>query len=261
MLTWSMLPTLRCPILLVHRLLVFWFANSMAPSINNMANVLGVSGNLGSCAQKLAKRLLVAESECAIARQKKRKLRGLIECDGTSIRSYKIAGTQNLAYVQLYGAIERTSRKVNLYQLGIAVSKNLGKPPPESWAKISATSFLTDVEKTDAAGKTSCIISDGAKVYPKIAKTLKILNRSVSHATREFQRTDKLHASKVSVHTGSIDQAWKDLKKNVPNSIATRKDGAPNPLLWQYATQWQWRWENSANLSRLTAETLRANMQ
>ena len=88
-LTWSMLPTLRCPILLVHRLLVFWFANSMAPSINNMANVLGVSGNLGSCAQKLAKRLLVAESECAIARQKKRKLRGLIECDGTSIRSYK----------------------------------------------------------------------------------------------------------------------------------------------------------------------------
>ena len=111
-----------------------------------------------------------------------------------------------------------------------------------------------------SAGKTSCIISDGAKVYPKIAKTLKILNRSVSHATGEFQRTDRLHGSKVSVHTGGIDQAWKDLKKNVP---ASRKDRAPNPLLWQYATEWQWRWENSAcaNLSRLTAETLRANMQ
>ena len=110
---------------------------------------------------------------------------------------------------------------------------------------------------------TWCYASDGAKVYPKIAKTLKILNRSVSHATGEFQRTHRLHGSKVSVHTGGIDQAWKDLKKKVPNSIATRKDGAPNPLLWQYATQWQWRWENSAcaNLSRLTAETLRANMQ
>ena len=110
---------------------------------------------------------------------------------------------------------------------------------------------------------TWCYASDGAKVYPKIAKTLKILNRSVSHATGEFQRTHRLHGSKVSVHTGGIDQAWKDLKKNVPNSIATRKDGAPNPLLWQYAAQWQWRWENStcANLSRLTAETLRANMQ
>ena len=138
---------------------------------------------------------------------------GILECDGTSIRSYKIAGTQNLAYVQLYGAIERKSRKVNIYQLGIAVSKNLGKPPPESWSKISATSFLTDVDKKDADGKTSCIISDGAKVYPKLAAHLKILNRSVSHASGEFERTDRLHGCKISVHTGGIDQTWKDLKK------------------------------------------------
>ena len=81
--------------------------------------------------------------------------------------------------------------------------------------------------------------------------------------TSSLALADIRDGSKVSVRTGGIDQAWKDLKKNVPNSIATRKDGAPNPLLWQYATQWQWRWENSAcaNLSRLTAETLRANMQ
>ena len=68
-------------------------------------------------------------------------------------------------------------------------------------------------------------------------------------------------AKSVCIRVGSTKLG--KTSKNVPNSIATRKDGAPNPLLWQYATQWQWRWENSAcaNLSRLTAETLRANMQ
>ena len=87
--------------------------------------------------------------------------------------------------------------------------------------------------------------------------------RDATRPTSSLALADIRDGSKVSVHTGGIDQAWKDLKKNVPNSIATRKDGAPNPLLWQDATQWQWRWENSAcaNLSRLTAETLRANMQ
>jgi len=52
----------------------------------------------------------------------------------------------------------------------------------------------------------------------------------------------------------------KNLQQNIPQGIAARKDGRTNPELWQYATQWEWRWEHHtvANLSRVTAETFRA---
>ena len=123
------------------------------------------------------------------------------------------------------------------------------------------TSSLAVADIRDATLPTSSLAL--AHIGDATLPTSSLALADIRDATGEIQRTDRLHGSKVSVHTGGIDQAWKDLKKNVPNSIATRKDGAPNPLLWQYATQWQWRWENSAcaNLSRLTAETLRANMQ
>ena len=256
----SLLPPLRLPILLVQRLICMWFATSDIPSVNNMASVLGLSGAMGGCAQVLARRLLLAESKRAVNRQRKRKLSGILECDGTSLRSWKIGGTQNLAYVQLFGSIQRHSRKTNLYDIGLGIAKNLGKPPPESWNKISKTRFFEDVEKTDLKGRTTCIISDGAKVYPKIKKHLRLLHRSVSHAKGEFQRTDRLWGSTVSVHTGGIDQAWSSLKANIPKSVATRKHGQVNPQLWSYCTQWQWRFENHlhANLSRLTAQTLRS---
>ena len=69
-----------------------------------------------------------------------------------------------------------------------------------------------------------------------------------------------LWGSTVSVHTGGIDQAWSSLKANIPKSVSTRKNGQVNSQLWTYCTQWQWRFENhlNANLSRVTAETLRS---
>ena len=66
-----MLPTLRLPILLVHRVLVCWLANSKAPKVDNIAKVLGISGAIGGCAQRLARRLPVAESECAVKNKNK----------------------------------------------------------------------------------------------------------------------------------------------------------------------------------------------
>ena len=44
------------------------------------------------------------------------------------------------------------------------------------------------------------------------------------------------------------------VRSSLPSAIT------PDAMLWQYATQWQWRWEHHtvANLSRVTAETLRA---
>ena len=74
------------------------------------------------------------------------------------------------------------------------------------------------------------------------------------------ERIDCMAAKSVCTRVG-LTKLGKTWKKNIPNSISTRRKGKPNPLLWTYATQWQWRWENiaCANLSRLTAETLRAN--
>ena len=194
-------------------------------------------------------------------KQKQRKLSGILECDGTSLRSWKVSGTQGLAYVQLYGVIERNSRKVSLYDIGIGNAPNLRKPgSPHQSPGPKLLVILPGRGEKGCMWKTTCLISDGAKVYPKIARSLKILIRSVNHSKGEFQRMDRLHGAKLSVHTGGIDQAWKDLKQNIPQSTATRQDGPRNPRLWQYATQWQWRWEHHtvANLSRVTADTLRA---
>ena len=49
------------------------------------------------------------------------------------------------------------------------------------------------------------------------------------------------------VHTGTIDALWKCLKDHVPASLCTRVGkggGRMNPLLMQYARQWQWRYVN-----------------
>ena len=44
------------------------------------------------------------------------------------------------------------------------------------------------------------------------------------------------------------------VRSSLPSAIT------PDAIMWQYATQWQWRWEHHtvANLSPVTAETLRA---
>ena len=172
--------------------------------VNNVAlagcfcKILGIGGAQGSAAQRLGKFLLSAEASCAEKQQQNRKLQGLIECDGTSIRFWKVPKTTNLCYWQLFGACERGRRVVNLYDLSLAISRNFGKPPPESYSRIASTSFFEDVSYQTDSGQRTCLISDGAPCYDKIASCTGLLKRSVNHSKGEFERKERLHNKVIS---------------------------------------------------------------
>ena len=251
----SALPTLRLPIIYVWKLVHLWFANLKPPSVDSMASIFGLSGQVGSPVHRLATMLRSAEAQCAVKMQNSRKLAGLVEVDGTSLRSWRLPRTQMLAYYQLFGAIQRGSRMVNIYSIGVSHARNMGKPPPESFARIFRTAFPKDLDRKDNEGRTSCLISDGAPCYPKLKRELKVLHRSVSHAKGEFVKKDKIHGCQVSIHTGEIDNVWNAINSAIPNSLTTKSKGEVNPLLLHYARQWQWRWSNSrsSNLALATA--------
>ena len=161
-----------------------------------MASIFGLSGQVGSPVHRLATMLRSAEAQCAVKMQNSRKLAGLVEVDGTSLRSWRLPGTQMLAYYLLFGAIQRGSRMVNIYSIGVSHARNMGKPPPESFARIFRTAFPKDLDRKDNEGRTSCLISDGAPCYPKLKRELKVLHRSVSHAKGEFVKKTKFMAAR-----------------------------------------------------------------
>ena len=256
----SALPTLRLPIIFIWQILKIWFANAKVPSIDAICKILGIGGAQGSAAQRLGKFLLSAEASCAEKQQQTRKLQGLIECDGTSIRSWKVPNTTNLCYWQLYGACERGHRVVNLYDIRLAISRNFGKPPPGSYTRIASTSFFEDVSYRTDSGQRTCLISDGAPCYDKIASCTGLLKRSVNHSKGEFERKERLHNKVISVHTGSIDNVWKMLKEHIPNSVNSKSGGHPNAVIMKYCRQWQWRYENASclDLCKITAKRFRS---
>ena len=90
-------------------------------------------------------------------------------------------------------------------------------------------------------------MSDGARCYPKLAREMKVLLRSVDHSHGVFQKWDRVRGKRLSVHTGGIDQAWKAAKAFIPQSLSTRRNGVVNPLLMKYVRMYQWRFEKGAS--------------
>ena len=91
---------------------------------------------------------------------------------------------------------------------------------------------------------------------PKESKHL-----SCSHRQGQFVAKKRINNQTVHVHTGTIDNVWKMIKKSLPTSLTTKDSKKPSCLnrkIWQHVRAWQWRWENSTshNLSHLTASTL-----
>eukprot|EP00434_Breviolum_minutum_P028966 symbB.v1.2.025624.t1/scaffold2499.1/size77698/2 len=146
-----------------------------------------------------------AEAQCAVKMQNSRKLAGLVEVDGTSLRSWRLPGTQMLAYYQLFGAIQRGSRMVNIYSVGVSHARNMGKPPPESFARIFWTAFPKDLDRKDNEGRTSCLISDGAPCYPKLKRELKVLHR--------FVNVTQCRKKDVLLHPPSCDAAHPETQR------------------------------------------------
>ena len=62
----------------------------------------------------------------------------------------------------------------------------------------------------------------------------------------------------LKVHTGKIDNCWKQAKPFLPSNMLTKKGKNKDVMLWLRC--WQWRYENkTARLFTVTASTLRAH--
>ena len=119
---------------------------------------------------------------------------------------------------------------------------------------------VTHVSYRTDSGQRTCLISDGAPCYDKIASCTGLLKRSVNHSKGEFERKERLHNKVISVHTGSIDNVWKMLKEHIPNSVNSKSGGHPNAVIMKYCRQWQWRYENASclDLCKITAKRFRS---
>ena len=102
----------------IDEAITLYFQGSTAPTLEAMASNLGHNGQSKSRLRKIRSALLTFEAEAAKKRQHKRKLRGIVEADATSLRKMKLPKTTTLRYFQAFGVASRDSREVQLYDLG-----------------------------------------------------------------------------------------------------------------------------------------------
>ncbi|CAL1163173.1 unnamed protein product [Cladocopium goreaui] len=245
----SLLPRVRMP--LPH------IDGSTAPTLEAMASNLGHGGQSKSSLQKIRSALLTFEAEAAKKRQHKRKLRGIVEADATSLRKLKLPRTTTLRYFQAFGVASRDSREVQLYDLGFADAQNYGKPPVESARAIEGVGGLNGVIR-----EGTILCSDGARCYPKLCRTKKIKHFCCSHRQSQFNVKKRWQGKTIDVHTGTIDNVWRLIKGSLPKTLHTKSATNPtllNGKIWTHVRAWQWRWENSShkNLSKLTAQIVK----
>ena len=114
----SLLPPVHMPLPHIDEAVTLYFQGSTAPTLEAMASNLGHNGQSKPSLQKIRSALLTFEAEAAKKRQHKRKLRGIVEADATSLRKMKLPKTTTLRYFQAFGVASRDSREVQLYDLG-----------------------------------------------------------------------------------------------------------------------------------------------
>ena len=86
---------------------------------------------------------------------------------------------------------------------------------------------------------------------------LRYCTSSCTSSLRKRRRSGAL-----SVHTGTIDNAWRLLKQAVPKSLASKKEHTYNPALIKHCRSWQWRWKNTGtSLFQKTAKVLNETVQ
>ena len=154
----------------------------------------------------------------------------------------------DLVYEQWYGMVQRApederSRKIVIFPLGHAKAKvkALGKPPPESYRKIIAAGAFAFVGK-NPNGKSSCLLTDGAPCYPKVAKECRAKHFFVNHSAGEFQRTERFRNRALSVHTGTIDSCWTQMKTYIPMFLSSQSKQIPLRI-----RSWQWRFTHAVH--------------
>ena len=148
--------------------------------------------------------------------------------------------------------LAQDARHLLLFDIGPALSRKGGKPPPESLAKLRRCNLAAFIQPS-YNGKKTLLLTDGAPCYVTLAKDLCIQHEAVNHSRGQFARPAKQGRDKISCHTGTIDSVWALLKRFIPKTLCSQTD-----KLWLYARAFQWRYVNSnEKLLRRTAAACR----
>ena len=62
----------------------------------------------------------------------------------------------------------------------------------------------------------------------------------VNHSAGEFERIERFRNKSLSVHTGTIDSCWKQMKTHIPKSLGSQSKQVPLGI-----RSWQWRFTHA----------------
>ena len=221
------------------------FMDMAKPNMQELCRRVGVSRCTTS--RNLYQFLLEKEALHGYTRMSSLKLRGVLEGDGTCLKLFKRAGSN--FHVALWGLVQRpTSQEVPkmlVYIVPVKKTAHNAVCPVESREDILQTKALEQILPTVKGDRemASVLLTDGAKVYNKLAKAYGLQHKFVVHSKSEWSKTESAGShGRLRVNTGLIDERWKCIKGYVPVSLSggSRYDSETSfsPHLFNYLYSW-----------------------
>ncbi|CAE7649437.1 unnamed protein product [Symbiodinium sp. KB8] len=221
------------------------FMDMAKPNMQELCRRVGVSRCTTS--RNLYQFLLEKEALQGYTRMSSLKLSGVLEGDGTCLKLFKRAGSN--FHVALWGLVQRpTSQEVPkmlVYIVPVKKTAHNAVCPVESREDILQTKALEQILPTVKGDRemASVLLTDGAKVYNKLAKAYGLQHKFVVHSKSEWSKTESAGShGRQRVNTGLIDERWKCIKGYVPVSLSggSRDDSETSfsPHLFNYLYSW-----------------------
>ena len=223
------------------------FTDRAVPNLQDICKRVGVSRC--SSSRKLYDFLLQKEAFLGYRLMQKVKLSGIVEADGTALKLYKRRGHNN--FIALWGLAERPQNqnpaRMVVYMMPVKQVAHNAVCPVESRADVLSCKGLEHVvsQETDSGKVASLLVTDGAKLYERLAKEHKLKHRYVVHSKGQFAEKKRVSGrGTVNINTGLIDQRWSAIKHYVPKSLngSSKEGSTPTfcPHLWAYVYSSWW---------------------
>ena len=227
------------------------------PNLQELCRRTGVSRCTTS--RNLYQFLLEKEALQGYSRMSSLRLRGVLEGDGTCLKLFKRAGSN--FHVALWGLVQRPTNKevpkMLVYIVPVKKTAHNAVCPVESREDILQTQALEKVLPTVKGNRqmASVLLTDGAKVYNKLAKAYGLQHKFVVHSKSEWSKTESAGSHGRLVNTGLIDERWKCIKGFVPVSLSggsrDESETTFSPHLFNYLYSWWLRTQVPAAQERI----------
>ena len=125
---WSHLPNVRMPLPSLAETMRLYFESVTAPTAEDIARRIGMSGTSGSPVHSIIDALWRHEIRCWEARQKSRMLHGVVKADATSLRKWTDS-SNNLCYFRFWVSCKdlpqpsAATRVCNVYNMGVVKAR------------------------------------------------------------------------------------------------------------------------------------------